>query len=539
MTQKAVNSAYWQTPPLKRQQIVLFETCLEDRIPQDHPVRLVDEILDRLNWTEWENTYDRRIGQPPIHPRVLCKVLLFAMMRRIRSSRQIEYNINHSIDFMWLVSGRSIDHSTISEFRRKNGAQLKDVHRQLIRTAINMKVAKLSELCIDGTRVLANANRYKTWTAARVEKALKELGEQIDRAMAELDANDVMDDLFDDGQAADRLPTEISNQKRRQEQLNQILADLNQMDASRKTQGIDPTKNPAQLPKTDLDARILPNKEGGYAANFTPIVVNEMTNGFIVETDVLVGNVEHTCLTTMVEIAATAHGAVIETVMADSAYATGENICVMDDRQIELLSPLAEKTYDDNPAVRPDPTQPVADEDLNRLPINPSSKVFDRQAFVYDEERDCHFCPAGREMPRRGQETRTRGGANVLLVHYICDDCTGCPLSAKCRKSLNPTRGRKVTRDEHEPARERHRAHMQASDSAERYKQRQHFGEYQFGILKACFGIRRFLLRGHEGVRTEWQWGCTAFNLKKLVNLMGQLRAGIAYSDAKLEACGV
>jgi len=86
------------------------------------------------------------------------------MTRRLRGSRAIEYSSGHSIDFMWLVSGRTIDHTTISEFRRKHQAQLKDIHRQMIRTTVDMGLARLSEQCIDGTRVLADANRYKTWT---------------------------------------------------------------------------------------------------------------------------------------------------------------------------------------------------------------------------------------------------------------------------------------------------------------------------------------------------------------------------------------
>jgi transposase len=110
-----------------------METAIADRIPNSHPVRLLDEILDRLDWTAWENTYDRKRGQPPIHPSVLCKVLLFSLIRRTRSSRSIEYHIKHSIDFMWLVSGRTIDHTTLSEFRRKHGDQIKDIHRQMIR----------------------------------------------------------------------------------------------------------------------------------------------------------------------------------------------------------------------------------------------------------------------------------------------------------------------------------------------------------------------------------------------------------------------
>jgi len=98
MSQKSVNGSYWQTPPRARNQILLIPISLEERIPDKHPVRLLDKILDRLDWTAWENTYNRKLGQPPIHPSILCKVLLFVMIRRIRirSSRVIEYQIEHS-----------------------------------------------------------------------------------------------------------------------------------------------------------------------------------------------------------------------------------------------------------------------------------------------------------------------------------------------------------------------------------------------------------------------------------------------------------
>ncbi|MFO0221851.1 MAG: transposase, partial [Planctomyces sp.] len=86
-------------------------------------------------------------------------------------------------------------------------------------------------------------------------------------------------------------------------------------------------------------------------------------------------------------------------------------------------------------------------------------------------------------------------------------------------------KGRKLTRDEHEEVRARHSQRMSEPKTFERYKQRQHFGEMPFAVMKACFDMRRFLLRGHEGVRAEWQWCCTAFNLKKLVTLMAALRA--------------
>ena len=66
---------------------------------------------------------------------------------------------------------------------------------------------------------------------------------------------------------------------------------------------------------------------------------------------------------------------------------------------------------------------------------------------------------------------------------------------------------------------------MKSKKATERYPLRQHFGETQFAVIKEAMSLRRFLLRGIQGVQTEWLWSCTAFNMKKLVNLLGAMRA--------------
>jgi transposase len=511
---------------MPRDQIVLFATTLEERIPNDHPVRLLDEVLERMDWTGWEAEYHGSFGQPPIHPSILCKVLLFAMLRRVRSSRQIEYQIKHSIDFIWLVSGRTIDHVTISNFRRDHKKQLQQLYRQVIKLAIDLGLAKLSELCIDGTRVLADASRHKTWTAKRVESALKEVERQIAAAMEEMEAGDTLDELLEDDQPTDQLPEPLRDLEQRRCQLDEALAKLQQMDKDRRAIGVNPEKKPAQLPKTDTDARILPNKEGGYAANYTPMAVTETENGFIVDADVVIGNVEHLYMPTMVDTITAEYDAKVETVMADTAYSSGENLTEMEEREIELLAPLAEPKCKDNPAIRNDPKQPVADEDLKRLPVNPQTKRFDKTAFIYDEEQDCYYCPAGKELRRSGREKKkTRGNRVSYQLNYTCYECTDCRFAEHCRKDPHAKKGRKVTHDLHEPARRRHRERMKRSESTARYRVRQHIGETQFAVAKDCFGLRRFLLRGIEGVKTEWLWACTAFNMKKLIRLIGELRA--------------
>ena len=81
---------YWNEAPLPRDQIVLIATTLGDRIPDDHPVRLFEEILAGLDWSAWENQYCRVAGQPAIPPKIMAGAILYGLSHGIRSSRRLE-----------------------------------------------------------------------------------------------------------------------------------------------------------------------------------------------------------------------------------------------------------------------------------------------------------------------------------------------------------------------------------------------------------------------------------------------------------------
>ena len=149
------------------------------------------------------------------------------------------------------------------------------------------------------------------------------------------------------------------------------------MDADRKKQG---TKGPAQMPKTDPDSRILPNNEGGFAPNYTPMATTETGMGLIVDASVLIGNVEHDLLLTSIETVQANFDVEIERMLADSAYTHGENLAAMEEKEIDLIGPLAETKFKDNPAIREDLEQPVTPERVKDLPIQPRSKCFDKTA---------------------------------------------------------------------------------------------------------------------------------------------------------------
>jgi transposase len=513
---------YWAKPGLDRHQTLLLYPTLDDSISQDHPVRLLDEILRGLDWSAWTQEYNGHCGQPPIPPWVLAGVIVYGLMRRIRSSRQLEYACGHNVDFMWLAERRTIDHDTICKFRTRFKEPLKQLFRQVGRLAMGMGFIRLLEVAFDGTRVKANASRFHCWTAEKVEAVLRELETQVGEMLSQAETADTQDSTLLGEGSAHELPPELADAQQRKAKLSALLEELREADAARKKDGI---KTPAQLPMADTDSRVLPNKEGGYAPNYTPVVASDGNADFIADCEVLAAANENQELLPSMDRMAENFGQKPVSAAADGAFATGVNLQGMETRGIDFHTPVeVSLPQDDNPAKREDPRQAVPQADWPKLPRNRDHKKLDKCCFIYDAATDLYYCPLGREMPyRETKKYATSQGSRSVRI-YACQQCKDCPLAGECMDS-RAKRGRTVTRDEFEPQRERMQAKMQTIQGRETYHRRMHIGETPFAIIKNIFEVRRFLLRGLEKVRTEWRWVCTAYNLKKLMVAIAALRA--------------
>ncbi len=328
---------YWAKPGLDRSQTLLLYPTLDDSVSEGHPVRQLEEILKALDWSAWTQTYNGHVGQPPIPPWVMAGVILYGLMRRIRSSRQLEYACGHNIDFMWLAEGRRIDHSTFCEFRTKFKEPLKELFKQVGRVAMGMGFIRLLEVAFDGTRVKANASRFHTWTTEKVEAVLQELETQVAEMLKEAEAADASETGLRDDRLPQALPPELADAKERQEKMRQILERLREADAARKKDGI---KTPAQMPKADTDSTVMPNKEGGYAPNYTPTVATDGAADFIVDCDVIPGPNEQNELLSTADRIEDNFDKKIENLSADKAFGTGANLEGMETRHVNFHTPV-------------------------------------------------------------------------------------------------------------------------------------------------------------------------------------------------------
>jgi transposase len=241
----------WAQPVVVREQRTLVQSTLDDMIPQNHEVRLLDETLRTLEWSPWEAKYKRGgPGQPPIHPQVLAGIWLYAMMRRIRTSRPLEYACGHNLVFMWLAEGRTPDYSTLATFFSSNKEPLKDLFKQVCRKAMTMGMVRLGEVGFDATRVKAANSRYATLTTPSIEKKLAAIDAQID-AIAEATATALEDAATTGFGAGTELPEGLKSLEERRKKFAELAEVARTRDAERRQSDTDPKQKPAQVPPTD------------------------------------------------------------------------------------------------------------------------------------------------------------------------------------------------------------------------------------------------------------------------------------------------
>jgi len=515
---------YWAPAPMCRDQATLFAPTLEAVIAEDDPVRMLDEIMSGIDWSEWEAEYDGARGQPPIHPRYLAACWLYGLCRGIRSSRKLEEACTYRFDFIWLLSGRRPDHTTLAKFRTRFAKPLKTLFRQVCRIAMSIGLIRLGEVAFDGTRVKANNSRYKTRTARTLEEKLQNLDALYEEMLREVDTVERQQSL--DGSPT-QLPAELANLDRRREILRKALAQAQAADAAKKRKGINPEKNPAQMPITDPDSRVMPNKEGGYAPNYTPTAITDGQAGFIVDADVLQKVNESSALLAGLERVEETCGAKPEKLLSDGGNNSGQLLEALEQRGVKAFVPVdSNQPAADNPAHRPDPSQAVAEADWAKLPRS-GRRQLDKSCFVYNADEDQYYCPLGHAMPFEKTKPDERNGEPVTLRIYRCASCGGCPLASAC---LNATaqHGRTITRDAYEEVRQRTAARMATDEGRRLYNRRGWIAETPFALLKRVMGLRQFLLRGLSKVKTEWDWAATAFNMGKLLRALTRLRANVS-----------
>jgi transposase len=504
-------------PSAPRTQLLLYRVSVDEMVAQDDPVRALAALLDEVDWTPWEEAYTG-YGQPAIYPKYMAGALLLGLLYKVRSTRELERAARKHLDFIWLLEGFTPDHSTFALFQKRHAQAIVELNRHLARKLVATREKALLQLIIDGTRIQADSARQGARTAQFIEMAIAELERRLEQLRQDSQPVAVQTGYLDGVVAPGDEPTCVAQLDKEIVQLQakrdkyQRALDIAQQRDVRAKEHNGKKAEPVRVPITDPESQIIPNKDGGCAPNFTPVAMVEQQTGAIVFNDVLPGSDEAKSVMPAVSASAALIGETPDALLADSNFASGEVLQALHDASIDAYMPTRSLSPPDNPALRPDPSVPVAEQDRARLPRKGGK--FARTAFVYEATADAYHCPMGHALTPYKQGKDGRGAD---CVYYQCAQCPTCPLVADCIKGK--AEYRTITRDEYEPLREAAAERLNSDEGKAIYKRRAPGIESVFGILKRVFGIRRFRLRGLANVRMEWLWICTAYNLKKLLKL--------------------
>jgi len=142
---------------------------------------------------------------------------------------------------------------------------------------------------------------------------------------------------------------------------------------------------------------------------------------------------------------------------------------------------------------------------------NKAKGLYDRRDFVYIEQDDEYQCPAGERLPKR---MMTFDG-NKRMWRYWSSNCKNCHLKSRCTTGKE----RRVTRWEHGKVLEVHEQRMSRNPTM--MQLRKQTVEHPFGTIKSWMGMHHFKTKTRKRVSTEMSLHVLAYNLTRMINIMG------------------
>lgn len=499
--------------PYNQQQILAIPPTLEELIPPSHPVRVVNEVINKLNIEPLLKAYHIR-GSSSYHPGLLLKVLVYGYVTNIYSSRKLAAACRESIYFMWLSSMNYPDHNTINRFR---GVRLKHALRSVFEDVVKLLAEEgllsIEEINTDGTKIEANANKYTfVWKKSiqtnkeKMKKQLTEIWQYAQHIAADEDKMPEPPDF-----------TGINSQKVKAtvDQLNEKLAGKENIHKKIKAKLQYVTKNyPVNIAKYEQQEAIL-GERNSYSktdtdATFMRMKEDHMKNGqlkpgynvqistsnqYIVNYTIHPNPTDTTTLGAHLAQHEASFGKAPKVVTADAGYGSEENYSLLEQKEVTAFVKygMFDKQQHEN--------------HNSKFPFA-SDKLF------YNREKDCYICPMGQQMGFIGNYIRkTSTGFEQNVKRYQAKNCGKCPLNGACHKS----KGNRIIEINENLKRQKQKAFelLNTEEGIERRKKRCFDVEPVFGNIKQNHGFRRFMLRGQEKVTIEWGLLAIAQNLRK------------------------
>lgn len=498
-------------------QLMAFPPNLDELVAADHPARIINEVLDKVDISSIVAQY-KPGGTSSYHPRMLLKVLVYAYINNIYSSRKIAEAVQEHIAFMWLAGMSRPDHNTINRFRgRRLQQSLQPVFTQVVLFLCQEGLLSIKDLYTDGTKIEANASRYTCVWGSSIEKNKKTIIEQVSelwqyaQRVAASETNDDPDPAglkkVDSQKVAETIEKinaalkdkQVSSEiKEKLEKANKnFVAEFEKYEQQEQIIG----KERNSYSETDPDASLMrmkddkspkPNFKTGYNVQLSS------NKQYIITYSAHKTGADTTTLIRHLEVHQQQYNQLPENVTADGGYGSHENYHWLNDKKV-------------NAFVKP------ADFDRSEdAQEQQQESRFRQQNLQYNSTTDEYTCPSGQPMSYIGGRTeKTTTGFVQNIRHYQAADCKGCPLRPECHKA----KGNRIihVNEEFKELKKQAEERLKTEEGIQKCKQRCFDVEPVFANIKNNHNFKRFTLRGIKKVEIEIGLLALAHNLRKKV----------------------
>lgn len=470
-----------------RFQIGLSETfSFESFIAEDNPVRVIDAFVDSLDL----NTLGFKIysgsnrGQKPYHTDMLLKIHIYCFFNGIQSSRKQERECSRNIELIWLTGNLKPDHSTLASFFKNNVAPCKKVFKEFNKLCHNFDLFSFEVEAIDGTKIKANCSKKNSFTISKLDSCLDNIDKKIEEYSSLLN-NDSLDQ-----EQINEFKKKLELVRKRKVDYTSIKQKLNDENISeycstdpdsksmKNHQNIEPCYNLQSVVdgKNKLVASFDVTNQANDIGLLKPMV-HKVINDFSID-NMFKQNPSH-----------------VMTALADTGYYKASDILDLNTDNIRTLVPK--------------PNSSCSTGDYS----------FSKDNFKYVSSDDTYICPAGFKLHFSRFSTETRKGKKSKYKIYTCSQCTSCKFINKCTKSVN---GRSIKRNINEKRLNELDAAYKSNSNA--YKLRKALVEHPFGTIKRSLGFTHLFVRGIERASQWASFVLLAYNLKRVINILGTKR---------------
>jgi transposase len=458
-----------------RSQTLLLPEAVDDYVGAENPVRFIDAFVDGLDLAAagFARVAPDVTGRPGYAPADLLKLYIYGYLNRIRSSRRLEAETHRNIEVIWLLRQLKPDFKTIADFRRDNCRAFRQVFRQFVLLCRQLDLFGRELIAVDGTRIKAVNNKDRNFTRTTLTDFIKAADAKLDDYLQRLDSSDVAEG----GQGGSRvkdLAAKIAAIEAQREKHKAMLGELERTGES-------------QISLTDPDSRAMA-AHTHVGVGYNVQVAVDAKHKLIVEQQVTNQVLDLGLLTQTAEPAKEVLGVERIAVVADRGYFKMEDI------------EACEKAGMDPYVPRPQRGSSVR------------AGLFRKDEFRYDPDSDSFLCPAGQRLEAYSSSL-LRGLKRINYANRRA--CRECPLRSQCTAYSY----RSVSRFENEAVLDRMQARIERHPDI--LSRRREMVEHPFGSIKQWMNQGAFLMRGLQKVRGEFSLTALAYNLRRVLNLVG------------------